>query len=281
MGVTNYLPNGMILQVVSLVWDVLRKRVASKESKETSPKSHHPILPQIGFHFLRVTMKWWLWKAKSQMLSPRQRPTQQGGDDLETSESTELGFNHKKRLPDQVRKLIPWCWERDQRNKKAIFQSSRKQDPWPIFNFWWMAPRKLGKIGPPDGWEWLPKDAFPLQEKDAAASLLDEQQASTSSSVRIELEDPASDVWTLDTWQLLDHAAQFLHVCRLQFLEMDSRLPIIHQQLLKLTSILLLPPDPSWIFWTNTSLHVFFFWMFILCSTWLVGTFFALFSMDP
>lgn len=122
MGVTNYLPNGMILQVVSLVWDVLRKRVASKESKETSSKSHHPILPQIGFHFLRVTMKWWLWKAKSQMLSPRQRPTQQGGDNLETSESTELGFNHKKRLPNRVRKLIPWCWERDQRNKKRFFR---------------------------------------------------------------------------------------------------------------------------------------------------------------
>ena len=43
-----------------------------------------------------------------------------------------------------------------------------------------------------------------LREADAAAGLLEEQQCSTRSSVRIEMEDPAQDVWDLDTWQLLD-----------------------------------------------------------------------------
>lgn len=236
----------------------------ARVARKHPPNHTIPSYPKL-VDFLRVTMKRWLWKAKSQIAVPEAK-TNPGRWRRHRRQNQLGGFNHKKTLPNRVRKLIKGCWETDQRNKKAIFQSSRKQDPWPIFNFWWMAPRKLGKIGPPDGFfEWLPKDAFPLQEKDAAASLLDEQQTSTSSSVRIELEDLASDVWTLDTWQLLDHAAQFLHVCRLQFLEMDSRLPIIHQQLLKLTSILLLPPDPSWIFWTNTSLHVFFFSGCLFC----------------
>ena len=73
----------------------------------------------------------------------------------------------------------------------------------------------------------------PLQETDAAASLLDEQQTSTSGSVRIELEDPRclafGHLAALGSRRDIEravHAAQFLYVYRLQFLEMDSRLII-------------------------------------------------------
>ena len=97
------------------------RELLARKARKHPPNHTIPSYPKL-VDFLRVNMKWWLWKAIAKCC-PR------GKDQPSKVETTWRRQNQlswasttKKTLPNRVRKLIPWCWEWHER----CFTTSRR-----------------------------------------------------------------------------------------------------------------------------------------------------------